>query len=218
MDFMKDTTRRLNAVCFIEAAQELIDTEGPDQVSVRKIAAKAGFHNSTIYLYFKDVDQLVMLASLKYFEQYSKALARQSLKNVSYPENFLAIWSFFGETVFAQPQIFYNFFFGKHSEDLTDVIKLYYELFPEEKEEYSTEIESMFYGRNITERCLRLLEPMTKEKTSVTEDNLELVNDIIVNCLKGLLEQKLQNPQMDEKALNERLLDMIVYTVGMYTR
>ena len=92
---------------------------------------------------------------------------------------------------------------------------LYYELFPKEKEEYSQEIESMFYGKNITERCLRLLEPMTKEKTSVTDENLELVNDIIVSCLKALLEQKWQNPKLNEHELNDRLLKMIVYTVGL---
>ena len=42
----------------------MIESEGLENISVRKIAQKAGFHNSTIYLYFEDLDQLAMFASL----------------------------------------------------------------------------------------------------------------------------------------------------------
>ena len=49
----KEALQRENTIRFIEAAEELIDEHGIDNVSVRKIADKAGFHNSTIYLYLK---------------------------------------------------------------------------------------------------------------------------------------------------------------------
>ena len=59
-EFEKDEQKAKNAICFIKATQELLDTEGIEKLSIRKIAEKAGFHNSTIYLYFKDIQHLIL--------------------------------------------------------------------------------------------------------------------------------------------------------------
>lgn len=211
----KDEQKTKNAVCFIKATQELIDTEGLDKLSIRKIAEKAGFHNSTIYLYFKDLQHLILLASLKHFAEYNHTLAEYSRQQRSPEESFFAIWEAFGKTVLQNPPIFYNFFFGKYSQNLTPIIRQYYELFPEEKEEYSKEIESMYYGNSIQERCLQILAPLADHPTvRVTSDNMELINSIIVSCLKDLLQQKCENPALDSQQLNANFLSMLSYIIG----
>lgn len=211
----KDEQKAKNAICFIKATQELIDTEGLDKLSIRKIAEKAGFHNSTIYLYFKDLQHLILLASLKHFAEYNHTLAEYSRQQRSPEESFFAIWETFGKTVLQNPPIFYNFFFGKYSQNLTPIIRQYYELFPEEKEEYSKEIESMYYGNSIQERCLQILAPLADHPTvRVTSDNMELVNSIIVSCLKDLLQQKCENPALDSQQLNANFLSMLSYIIG----
>lgn len=211
----KDEQKAKNAICFIKATQELIDTEGLDKLSIRKIAEKAGFHNSTIYLYFKDLQHLILLASLKHFAEYNHTLAEYSRQQRSPEESFFAIWEAFGKTVLQNPPIFYNFFFGKYSQNLTPIIRQYYELFSEEKEEYSKEIESMYYGNSIQERCLQILAPLADHPTvRVTSDNMELVNSIIVSCLKDLLQQKCENPALDSQQLNANFLSMLSYIIG----
>ena len=62
-----ETLRRQTKIGFIEAATELIDEYGIENVTIRMISQKFGLHNSTIYRYFRDADQLLLLASLKYF-------------------------------------------------------------------------------------------------------------------------------------------------------
>ena len=210
----KEHLKQQNRIRFIHAAQELIESEGPQNASIRKIAEKAGFHNSTIYLYFEDVDQLILLASLKYLNEYSMALSELSAKNLKPFENFMTIWSFFARTVFGRPQIFYNFFFGKHSDNLTEVIKLYYELFPNEQGIYTPEIEDMYYGQNITERCLKVLAMLKDSNTRVNKENIELINDIIVGYIKYLLEQKCQNPSLDSDILTDKLLKMLKFMLS----
>ncbi len=205
----KELLKQQNRIRFIHAAQELIENEDLEKVSIRKIAEKAGFHNSTIYLYFEDVDQLILLSSLKYFNEYSKALSELSTKNLTPLETFIKIWDFFAQTVFRKPKIFYNFFFGKHSENLTRIMKQYYELFPEEQEEYSPEIEDMYYGQNIRERCLKVLELLIGTGTRVNEETIGLINDINVSYFKYLLEQKCQNPSLDSDILKDKLLKML---------
>ena len=133
----KDLQKKQNTIRFIEAARLLIDEIGLKKVSVRKVAEQAGFHNSTIYLYFKDIDELILLASLRHFNGYGAALANQRKEKNSPYESFLATWEFFAQSAFKKPELFYNFFFGKHSKNLTDVFERYYELYPDEKTIYS---------------------------------------------------------------------------------
>lgn len=209
----KENLRKENTIRFIEAAQALIDEYGIEKVSIRKIAEKAGFHNSTIYLYFKDVDQLILLASLKHFNEYTKALARLSSKNWEANENFYFIWRFFIESMFKQPKIFYNFFFGKHGNDFGLIIKEYHDLFPEEAVSFTPAIQDMYYGKNIQERCLKLLMTIQNEDNKINEKNLRMINDIIVSCMKCTLEQKCQNPEADSDILARELMQMIEFVI-----
>lgn len=216
IDWEKDTEKRKNAIAFVEATQSLIDAEGLEKISIRKIAEKAGFHNSTIYLYFKDANQLILLASLKHFNEYSRKLADFGNMIASPTDKFLAIWQAFGETVFYRPHIFRNFFFGKYSDNLTPIINQYYRLFPEEKPAYTKEIEDMYFGGNITERCIQILRPLIDvESTRVTGENLQLVNAIIVACLKQLLDQACTGPALDPDDMNDRMIQMICHVTGV---
>ena len=216
IDWEKDAEKRKNAIAFVEATQALIDAEGLEKISIRKIAEKAGFHNSTIYLYFKDANQLILLASLKHFNDYSHKLAEFGAMIANPTDKFLAVWQAFGETVFCKPHIFRNFFFGKYSDNLTPIINLYYRLFPEEKPAYTKEIEEMYFGGNISDRCLQILKPLTEvESTLVTEGNAQLVNTIIVACLKQLLDQACADPNLDPDDVNDQLIQMICHVTGV---
>lgn len=213
MDNEKELLKQRNTIRFIEAAQELIEEEGLEKISIRKIADRAGFHNSTIYLYFEDVDELILLASLKYFNEYSKALSGLSRKKLPPREHFLSIWAFFAQTVFERPCIFYNFFFGKHRNNLTEIMTQYYDLFPQEKADYSPEIKDMYYGKTISERCMEILVPLAKEYPHIEKSDLDLINDVTVGYVKYLLEQKCQDPELSSSMLAGRLLDMLEYMI-----
>ena len=216
MEPNKELLKRQNTICFIETTRSLIDDIGVKNISIRKIAEKAGFHNSTIYLYFKDVDELILLASLKHCNGYSAALAEHTKKHCTPYESFLSIWTFFARSAFDKPEIFYNFFFGKHSDNLTDIFERYYELFPDEKTIYRKDIQSMYFGRDIHERCRLILKPLLQEKgTRLTEDYLDMVNDVTVGYLKYLLEQKCQDSKIAAETLSDKLISMIRYMVGI---
>lgn len=213
MNNEKELLKQQNTIRFIKATQELLELEGVENISIRKIADRAGFHNSTIYLYFKDVNELILLASLKYFNNYSHNLSKLSLQNLTPREHFFSIWNFFGQTVFEKPNIFYNFFFGKHSDNLTETIKQYYELFPEEQETYSPEIQHMYYGKDIRERCMQILIPLAESDSNIKENDLETINEITVSYLKYLMSQKCQNPSLDSDMLKNKLIRVLEFII-----
>lgn len=211
----KEDQKKQNTILFINTTRQMIDEQGLDKISVRKIAERAGFHNSTIYLYFKDLDQLIMLASMKYFQEYSHMLELQSQKGRTPSENFYAIWDFFFVTILKNPPLFYNFFFGKRSDDLDDIMNLYYEIFPEERGEFTTDIETMYFGRNLKERSLYLLKPLISEENYVTEHNLDMINEMTVSYCKYKLEQKCQNPDVDSEKIKNEFLAAVTYITGI---
>ncbi len=200
---------------FIRAAQALIDTEIPENISIRKIADKAGFHNSTIYLYFNDIEQLIALSTLKYFSQYDQELYKLSLKNCPPQYNFYAVWEFFCMHAFQKPHAFHNFFFGKYCNELTSIITEYYELFPEEKHPHSQDIDNMYYGNNLEERCMKLLRPLIGNPAfSITDSNVVLINKITVSCFKCLLEKKCDNLNLDNYSLYQEFKEILDFITG----
>jgi len=207
----KELQKRQNTALFINTTQEMLEEEGLEQLSIRKIADKAGFHNSTIYLYFKDLDELLMLASMKNFQNYSQSLEELSKKNSSPVDTFTSIWDLFCDSIFQKPDIYYNFFFGKRSDNLKVVMKKYYDIFPEERKTFTTVIESMYFENNIVERSLKILRPLIDEDTAVTEDNLYMINDIVVSFCKYKLEQKCKDKSLDSGILKNTIHNVIDY-------
>lgn len=212
--YANDEAKKQTAIRFVLAAQELIAEEGLENVSVRKIAAKAGLHNSTTYLYFNDLDTLLLLASMKQFTDYSRALNEYSQKISTPAESFFAIWEFFCNSAFKSPQLFYNFFFGKYCNDLGPIFDIYYDLFPEERLEYSQSIDDMFYGTNFSGRCLSLMEPLIEDDAfRITEDSLSIANQIIVNNFKGFLDSLRQDNSQDIEVMTKQMLSMLHFIV-----
>ncbi|MBA4699332.1 MAG: TetR/AcrR family transcriptional regulator [Ruminococcus sp.] len=214
-DIDNEELKKINRREFINATKELMEQESFQYISIRKIAERAGFHNSTLYLYFKDLDQLLLLASMKYFREYSHSLNILSQEKHPPIEKFISIWDFFLTSVLKNPMIFYNFFFGKSSDNLYDIMAMYYDIFPEEREQFSKDIEAMYFGRNITERSLYILRTILFENTSVTEENLYMLNELSVSYCKYKLELKCQNPDLDSEQIKEDILTAYSYLFGL---
>ena len=183
-----------NARRFIEAARIMLASEAFEDISIRRIAAEAGFHNSTIYSYFRDADWLIALASVGYFKKYSESLAEISLRGQPPYETFFLIWKSFCENAFENPDLFYNFFFGKYSESLTELFQEYYDLYPDEENEFSPNIREMFFGQRLEDRCLSLLKELIDvPDTRVNRDNVSIVNFIVLETFEGFLQNQLHN-------------------------
>ena len=66
-------------------------------------------------------------------------------------------------------------------------MNLYYEIFPEERGEFTTDIETMYFGRNLKERSLYLLKPLISEENYVTEQSLVSLALVSAYCPTYLL-------------------------------
>lgn len=64
---------------FMDAARELLKSEGLKSISVRSIAERAGYSYATLYSYFKDLNELIFLCVQDFYEE-CKSQVHQSAK------------------------------------------------------------------------------------------------------------------------------------------
>ncbi len=98
---------------FLDAAREMITTEGVENFSVRKVAQKAGYSYATIYHYFKDVEELLAHTKRVMVEDTAKYM--QAVMSTP-PKNEAELQMLFTAYVryhLEQPQVFRFFYFYK---------------------------------------------------------------------------------------------------------
>ena len=104
----------------------------------------------------------------------------------------MEIWKFFYLNAFKFPEIYNNFFFGKHSDDLTSIFEEYYSIFPDEEQKHSANIHKMYVDKNLNVRCYDILEPLiVLDNIQVNKDNIILVNSLIIASFKSFLDEAL---------------------------
>lgn len=69
---------------FIDAACQIIEQEGVNGVTVRKVAEIAGYHYATIYNYFQDLPHLILQAAFQFHHRYYEYI-QKSIKSDASP-------------------------------------------------------------------------------------------------------------------------------------
>ena len=149
---------------FIRAAREIIDAEGIDNISIRKIASLTGMNSATMYLYFPDSDVLTTMALMGYLEKYCRALAAD-MPQMKTPEDALFhSWEVFCRYAFANPCAFQHIFFCRHTVPLAEIIDRYYQLFPDQLKNISGNVLDMLREGSIEDRSWKVLWPVAQER------------------------------------------------------
>ena len=68
--------QKRNMMYFVEATEKILKEEGIPGVTIRRIAAEAGYNSATLYNYFQDLDELILFGSVCFLRDYLLSLAR----------------------------------------------------------------------------------------------------------------------------------------------
>jgi AcrR family transcriptional regulator len=204
----KEIQRRRMMSYFIDAAKQIIDDEGPELVSARKVADIAGYNSATIYNYFDNLDHLIFFASMKYLKEYVMDL-RKYTKGISNPvEKYLKIWECFCMHSFNNPKIYQLIFFNKFSTSLNDAVTQYYKIFPEELDEQEEGLMPMLLEKNIYARDYAALQACAKQGF-IKKDHIYEINEINLLMYQGMLQNILT--QQLTYSLEEAVARMLKY-------
>ena len=171
--------RKRIMIYFVEAAKQLIQSEGVGGLTIRKVASEAGYNSATIYNYFENLEHLTLFASVCYMRDYVLLLGKSFREDMTALERYRTIYHCFNEFAFQYPEIFHNMFYGKYSHMLGNVLRTYYyELFPEELEGISEPLQNMLVGGSMKERDSITMKDMVAEG-SVAADKAEMTLELI---------------------------------------
>ena len=195
-----DIKKRRVMMYFIEATQDLILNKGIENLSIKKIADKAGYNTATIYNYFEDLEELILYSSIDYLKIYLKDLKSEINSNMKAIEMYETIYKVFVHHSFEKPEIFHTLFFGKYSYKLEKIIKKYYEIFPDDITGQTDITKSVLVEGNIHNRDLPVIKQMIKEG-SILEEEAPYIMEAIVRIHQSYLENILQ--QREQISLEE---------------
>ena len=95
---------------FIDAAKNILKSEGLRSVSVRSIADKAGYSYATMYNYFKDVKELIFICVKDFQEECAEVIAAETRMSPRGVEKLKAITKSYMKYFVQYPGIFELFF------------------------------------------------------------------------------------------------------------
>lgn len=72
----KEQLRKRMMAKFIISADEIMQKEGFDKITIRNVAQLAGYNSATLYNYFDDLDHLLFYMSMRYLAEYSLGIER----------------------------------------------------------------------------------------------------------------------------------------------
>ncbi|MED1472642.1 TetR/AcrR family transcriptional regulator [Bacillus salipaludis] len=156
----KQTVRMMSY--FIDATVKIIEEEGIDKVTIRKIGDIAGYNSATIYNYFEDLSHVIFFASMRFLKKYTDALPKYVKKAQNPFERYLLIWECFCKYSFESPQIYYAVFsadLGTHPAN----IEKYYEYFSSDLLDFPDDLKPMLLESNLSKRTLIAFNQCIKE-------------------------------------------------------
>ena len=143
---------------YIEAAYRLLERDGLEGVSIRKVADEIGCSSAALYRHFPDVNRLTAVASARFLRPYLDNARILSQVDLNPLELNLQLWECLAYYSFQNAAIFEGLFFGDEAGTLhAEAIAEYFEQYPEDAEGLKDFMFEMVTDSTIADRDLVLL-------------------------------------------------------------
>jgi AcrR family transcriptional regulator len=188
----KEMKKRRMWTYFIDATEELIKTEGLQQVTIRKVADKAGYNSATIYNYFGELSHLLFFASLKFLKPYIETVTLEMKKTADPVEKYLIAWEVFSEYSFKIPDIFQSVFLMDLGDHPLNLLAHYYELYPSDLLAVPEELQAALLERSIDNRGRLAISAIVRAGL-LDEAQAEELNELTNLIWQGMFTNVLNN-------------------------
>ena len=179
----------LRKIRYIEITSEILQQEGIESVTIRKVAERAGCTSAVLYKHFENKEHLIMLASVRFLEPYIiefiKLSAREDLSSIQID---LLLWKCFIDEAFRNKPYYELMFFSDHRDMLEDCVYEYYQMFPEVQRRFDGFSASIIFSNNLQERELLRLRRAAHAGVLSLED-AALLSRLTVAVFNGIFTQ-----------------------------
>lgn len=181
---------------FIEATKSLIEENGVEGLTVKKIAQRAGYATGTLYNYFDNLNVLLFNCILDYFEELYNELSNIQVVNDDYQNYLLTLMAVYTDYFTQKPEIYYLIYLKN--------------LGP---------IEAVNDGKTFRPKISSLLKNALidyykSNDVSITKKELEIIGSLITNSLHGnLLFYINKKSDLTIEKLKEKIKGEVTYII-----
>ncbi|AMQ07091.1 TetR/AcrR family transcriptional regulator [Sporosarcina psychrophila] len=194
---------------FVDATAEIIEEEGIENVTIRKVADRAGYNSATIYNYFTEISHLIFFASMKFLKTYTNDVQNAIEKGENPLEKYILSWECFCKHSFLQPQIFHAVFIMDLGNPPEKLLADYYEIYPTDLISFPEELKHILFERNVSKRGRSILEIAANEGF-IDKVDIDKVNEMTILIWQGMLTNLLNNRTIHEvEKVSEITMDYI---------
>ncbi|MCI8639765.1 MAG: TetR/AcrR family transcriptional regulator [Coprococcus sp.] len=178
---------------FVEAALDIMETEGIGAVTARKVADKAGYTVSSLYNHFDNLDYLLFFASIHYLKDYALALPKY-IEGIENPIiAYIKICECFNTYAFRKPEAYHMVFFSGFSSKYNDAVRLFYQVFPEELPSEDFRFLPVLLHNDIHARDYQFLLEAARQGY-LSENDVADISSLGTMLFKGTLERVINYP------------------------
>ncbi|MDO4582372.1 MAG: TetR/AcrR family transcriptional regulator [Bacillota bacterium] len=194
---------------YIRAAQRVLAAEGAGSLTIRRLGRELDCNPANLYRYFGSLDELRVYASLGCLRDYLRDLEKMFAAQPDPMARYFGVWECFARHAFAHADIFDQLFFHPGHQELEQIIRSYYALFPDEVEAMG-ELRHVFIQGDFDLRDYLFLEELARGGYIAAAD-AAVLNKISVNLFRGCFKQVLDRnyDQAGQEREKEQFLTLL---------
>lgn len=171
---------------YIQKAHELIQNEGTQAVSIRRIAQELGCSSASLYRHFESRDELLYYAELRTLKSYIASLNKIEKTWDNIWDFYVGTWDCYAREAFADPEAYNLLFFCYTNEKLKESIREYYNMFPEDIKDSNSIFSEMLHTSDFMGRDFEMCKKCVSEQ-AISYENAVLLNRMACMLYKGYL-------------------------------
>lgn len=174
---------------YVRITGEILEKEGMEGVSIRKVAERAGCTSAVLYKHFENKEHLIMLASIRFLEPYiNEFMELVERTDISPLQMDLMLWKCFIHEAFKNQPYYALMFFSEQKDMLEECVYEYYQMFPEMQKRFDGFAASIIFSNNLQERELAHLRRASGAGL-ITMENARLLSKLSVAVFGGMFVQ-----------------------------
>lgn len=190
--------KRMTMTSLVNAAKTILEKDGIDGITIRKVGELARFNSATIYNYFENLEHLKIFACLFSFNEYLDDLKNYIHKDDNILDIYYGIWECFTIHTMENPEVFSMLFFNNLERTISDYISDFYILFPVEDRDYGDVVDNMLKNNSIESRNIILLYELDKQGY-LKADSVDYINDLSSFTYESILYRVVKKYMSEEE-------------------
>ena len=197
-NYFKGLTRK----DYIERVCKIMEKDGAEDLSIRRIAKELGCSSAALYRYFNSKSELMYYVSLNTLEGYIIRLNQAEKTWRGVWDIYVGVWYCYSQEAFRHPKDYNRLFFEHTNEYLGGAMKEFYQMFPQNINEANQFFSEMlgtadFWGRDF-EMCKKCM-----KAGAISEENALIF--IFISCIlykgyfKGVMDDGIEEDEIEER-------------------